>query len=137
MDPLFTKAAAIVTDIGGPLSHGSIIAREYAIPALLGTSVATERIRDGQQLTVDGNGGTVTILVLLQANRDYDNESVHQREDHDRLWRARGRPVRRSRYGSDDGSRSCFRLLGDSHGSTSNTTPMSPRAVPISHSTHR
>lgn len=60
--PLFTKAAAIVTDIGGPLSHGSIIAREYAIPAVLGTSVATERIRDGQQLTVDGTGGTVTIL---------------------------------------------------------------------------
>jgi len=59
--PLFAMAAAVVTDIGGPLSHGSIVAREYGIPAVMGTGVATRRIRNGQPLTVDGNAGTVTL----------------------------------------------------------------------------
>jgi phosphohistidine swiveling domain-containing protein len=59
--PLFAMAAAIVTDIGGPLSHGSIVAREYGIPAVMGTGVATRRIRDGQQVTVDGGAGVVTL----------------------------------------------------------------------------
>ena len=43
--PLFAMAAGVVTDIGGPLSHGSIVAREYGIPAVLGTGVATQRIQ--------------------------------------------------------------------------------------------
>jgi phosphohistidine swiveling domain-containing protein len=60
--PLFAMASAIVTDIGGPLSHGSIVAREYGIPAVMGTGVATRRIRDGQTITVDGGNGTVTLL---------------------------------------------------------------------------
>ena len=60
--PLFAMAAAIVTDIGGPLSHGSIVAREYGIPAVLGTGVATKRIQSGQMITVDGDAGTVTLL---------------------------------------------------------------------------
>jgi pyruvate,water dikinase len=59
---LFALASAVVTDIGGPLSHSSIVAREYGIPAVLGTSVATRRIRDGQQVRVDGDAGTVTLL---------------------------------------------------------------------------
>jgi rifampicin phosphotransferase len=50
-----------VTDVGGPLSHDSIVAREYHIPAVLGTAVATERLSSGQQITVDGNAGTVTV----------------------------------------------------------------------------
>jgi phosphohistidine swiveling domain-containing protein len=60
--PLFAMASAVVTDIGGPLSHGSIVAREYGIPAVMGTGVATRRIRDGQIVTVDGSAGTVTLL---------------------------------------------------------------------------
>ena len=60
--PLFTMASAIVTDIGGPLSHGSIVAREYGIPAVMGTGVATKRIQSGQMVTVDGKAGTVTLL---------------------------------------------------------------------------
>jgi pyruvate,water dikinase len=60
--PLFAMAAAIVTDVGGPLSHGSIVAREYGIPAVLGTGVATRRIRSGQKVAVDGGQGTVEIL---------------------------------------------------------------------------
>src|SRR5271157_3427497 len=59
--PLFALASGIVTDVGGPLSHSSIVAREYGIPAVLGTGVATERIRGGQHITVDGNGGVVTM----------------------------------------------------------------------------
>jgi phosphohistidine swiveling domain-containing protein len=59
--PLFARAAAIVTDVGGPLSHGSIVAREYGIPAVLGTGAATKRIRSGQVITVDGSAGVVTL----------------------------------------------------------------------------
>ena len=59
--PLFAMAAAVVTDVGGPLSHGSIVAREYGIPAVLGTGVATKRIQNGKVITVDGNAGTVTL----------------------------------------------------------------------------
>lgn len=59
--PLFALAAGVVTDIGGPLSHGSIVAREYGIPAVLGTGVATKRIHSGQTITVDGSTGTVTL----------------------------------------------------------------------------
>jgi phosphohistidine swiveling domain-containing protein len=60
--PLFARAAAVVTDVGGPLSHGSIVAREYGIPAVLGTGAATRRIRSGQIVTVDGSAGTVTMM---------------------------------------------------------------------------
>jgi pyruvate,water dikinase len=58
--PLFARAAAVVTDIGGPLSHGSIVAREYGIPAVLGTGSATRTIRSGQVITVNGSAGVVT-----------------------------------------------------------------------------
>jgi phosphohistidine swiveling domain-containing protein len=59
--PLFAMASAIVTDLGGPLSHGSIVAREYSIPAVMGTGVATRRIKSGQMITVDGTQGTVVL----------------------------------------------------------------------------
>jgi phosphoenolpyruvate synthase/pyruvate phosphate dikinase len=60
--PLFSQARALVTDVGGVLAHGSIVAREYDIPAVLGTGVATQRIRSGQRIRVDGEAGTVTLL---------------------------------------------------------------------------
>ncbi|MCY3886058.1 MAG: PEP-utilizing enzyme, partial [Gammaproteobacteria bacterium] len=59
--PLFPLASALVTDIGGLLAHGSIIAREYGIPAVLGLGDATRKISTGDMLTVDGNQGTVRI----------------------------------------------------------------------------
>lgn len=59
--PLFARAAGIVTDVGGPLSHGSIVAREYGIPAVLGTGNATKVIHNGQWITVDGSKGVVKI----------------------------------------------------------------------------
>jgi pyruvate,water dikinase len=60
--PLFAMASGVVTDIGGPLSHGSIVAREYGIPAILGTGFATKLIQSGQVIAVDGAAGTVTLL---------------------------------------------------------------------------
>lgn len=57
--PLFGLAAAIVTDVGGPLSHGSIVAREFGIPAVLGAEAATRRLRTGEIVTVDGDLGVV------------------------------------------------------------------------------
>ena len=57
---LFAMASAVVTDVGGPLSHSSIVAREYGIPAVLGTGVATQRLASGQRIHVDGDAGTVT-----------------------------------------------------------------------------
>ena len=59
--PLFALAAGVVTDVGGPLSHSSIVAREYHIPAVLGTGVATECLSSGQHIPVDGDVGTVTV----------------------------------------------------------------------------
>jgi phosphohistidine swiveling domain-containing protein len=59
---LFAMASGVVTDIGGPLSHSSIVAREYGIPAVLGTAVATRRISSGQLIRVDGDAGTVKLL---------------------------------------------------------------------------
>ncbi len=60
--PYFVPAAGIVTEQGGLLSHGSIIAREYGIPAVVNVPAATKIIRTGQRLRVDGNHGIVTIL---------------------------------------------------------------------------
>jgi pyruvate,water dikinase len=60
--PLFSQASGLVTEVGGVLAHGSIVAREYDIPAVLGTGVATQRIRSGQRIRVDGDAGTVTLL---------------------------------------------------------------------------
>ena len=60
--PLFAIAGAIVTDTGGILSHCAVVAREYRIPAVVGTGAATQMISDGQLLEVDGDGGTVRIV---------------------------------------------------------------------------
>ncbi|AXE38034.1 PEP/pyruvate-binding domain-containing protein [Acidipropionibacterium virtanenii] len=57
--PLFAMAAGVVTDVGGPLSHSSIVAREYGIPAVLGTGSATRALRTGETVTIDGTSGTV------------------------------------------------------------------------------
>ena len=57
--PLFARAAAVVTDTGGVLSHTSLVAREYGIPAIVGVGDATARLRDGQVVRVDGATGVV------------------------------------------------------------------------------
>jgi len=60
--PIFPLAAAVVTEIGGVLSHGAIVAREFGIPAVVNVQKATEQIRTGDLLRVDGSNGQVTIV---------------------------------------------------------------------------
>lgn len=60
--PLFATVAAVVTDTGGVLSHSAVVAREYSLPAVVGTGVATTAIRDGQMIAVDGTEGTVRLI---------------------------------------------------------------------------
>ncbi|MDP9884208.1 pyruvate,water dikinase [Sinomonas atrocyanea] len=59
--PLFLTAAGLVMEMGGAMSHGAVVAREYGIPAAVGVPGATERITTGTVITVDGSLGTVTL----------------------------------------------------------------------------
>ena len=58
---LFAHAVGLVTDMGSILAHGSIVAREYGIPAVLGVGNGTVRIKHGQSITIDGDAGSVTL----------------------------------------------------------------------------
>jgi len=60
--PIFPRAAAVVTDVGAPLSHAAIVARELGIPAVVGCGSATTRLRTGDRVRVDGGQGHVEIL---------------------------------------------------------------------------
>ena len=64
---LFTKIAGLVTDTGGTTSHPAVLAREFGIPAVIGTSVATSRIATGDRITIDGTAGRVEILARASA----------------------------------------------------------------------
>jgi pyruvate,water dikinase len=60
--PLFSIAAGLVTDVGGVLSHAAVVAREFGLPAVVGTRDGTTRIADGQMVEVDGSTGIVRLL---------------------------------------------------------------------------
>jgi pyruvate,water dikinase len=60
--PVFARIAAVVTDIGGIMSHAAIVCREYGLPAVTGTGSATTQITTGRRLRVDGTNGVVTLL---------------------------------------------------------------------------
>jgi len=60
--PLFLSAGGLVMEVGGLMTHGSVVAREYGIPAVVGVYQATTRLNDGQQIRVDGNSGTIILL---------------------------------------------------------------------------
>jgi pyruvate,water dikinase len=60
--PVFGTIAAAVLDTGGIMCHAAIVAREYQLPAIVGTGTATKVIKTGDRLRVDGGTGTVTIL---------------------------------------------------------------------------
>ena len=60
--PVFPKIQACVTDIGGMMSHAAIVCREYGVPAVTGTGFATDKIKTGDRIRVDGSTGKVTIL---------------------------------------------------------------------------
>ena len=60
--PLFVAIKGLVTEVGGLMTHGAVIAREYGLPAVVGVEQATRRIRDGQRIRVHGTDGYVEIL---------------------------------------------------------------------------
>ena len=60
--PLFLAAGGLVTEVGGLITHGSVVAREYGIPAVVGVDEATTRLTTGQRVRVDGSAGRVTML---------------------------------------------------------------------------
>ncbi|MBP2474030.1 pyruvate,water dikinase [Crossiella equi] len=60
--PLFLTAGGLVMEMGGPNSHGAVVAREYGIPAVVGVADATERISTGQRVTVNGSTGEVSLV---------------------------------------------------------------------------
>ena len=64
---LFTKIVGLVTDAGGTVSHPAVLSREFGIPAVVGTSVATEQIKNGDRIRIDGTSGVVEILVAAPA----------------------------------------------------------------------
>ena len=60
--PLFVAIRALITEVGGLMTHGAVIAREYGLPAVVGVEYATERIHDGQRIRVHGTEGYVEVL---------------------------------------------------------------------------
>jgi pyruvate,water dikinase len=60
--PLFLVAGGLITEVGGMMTHGSVVAREYGIPAVVGVHQATTRLKNGQRIRVDGTTGKISIL---------------------------------------------------------------------------
>jgi pyruvate,water dikinase len=60
--PLFVNAAGVVTEVGGLMTHGAVVAREYGIPAVVSVAGAVDRIHTGQRIRVEGTRGFVQIL---------------------------------------------------------------------------
>jgi pyruvate,water dikinase len=68
--PLFLGLTGLVTEVGGLMTHGAVIAREYGLPAVVGVEHATTLIRDGQRIRVHGTDGYVEILRDPDQTRD-------------------------------------------------------------------
>ena len=60
--PVFLSVKGVVTEVGGAMTHGAVVAREYGLPAVVGVDGATRLIRDGQRIRVNGTDGYVEIL---------------------------------------------------------------------------
>jgi pyruvate,water dikinase len=60
--PLFLAAGGLITEVGGMMTHGSVVAREYGIPAVVGVHQATTRLKDGQRIRIDGTAGKIMLL---------------------------------------------------------------------------
>ena len=60
--PLFLKAGGVIMELGGMLSHGAVVAREYGVPAVVNITGATKAFQDGQQVTIDGRQGVVWVV---------------------------------------------------------------------------
>lgn len=77
--PVFANASGVVLEIGGPIQHGAIIAREYGIPCVSGISNATKQFQDGDLLEIDGSRGTVKILTLDKC--DVEQSSTKEQQE--------------------------------------------------------
>jgi pyruvate,water dikinase len=60
--PLFINASGLIMEVGGTLTHGAVVAREYGIPAIVGVREATTKLQTGQRVRVDGNRGIIEII---------------------------------------------------------------------------
>ena len=60
--PLFLSAAGLVMEVGGMMTHGAVVAREYGIPAIVGVDQATTRLRTGQRIRIDGSSGMIEVV---------------------------------------------------------------------------
>jgi phosphohistidine swiveling domain-containing protein len=78
--PLFNSAKGLVIVVGGMLTHGAVVAREYGIPAVVGVDNATEEIKTGQYVRVDGNEGYVLILPTPDRNRNMRIDSMRMHD---------------------------------------------------------
>jgi pyruvate,water dikinase len=74
--PLFLAAGGLVMEVGGLMTHGSVVAREYGIPAVVGVHQATTRLQTGQRVRVDGSRGTITILGADRESQDAEARSA-------------------------------------------------------------
>jgi rifampicin phosphotransferase len=78
--PIFPRAAAVVTDVGAPLSHAAIVARELGIPAVVGCGNATTRLHSGDRITVDGDNGTVKVTGQAPGQHRPAGQPGHQQQ---------------------------------------------------------
>ena len=65
--PLFLTAAGLIMEVGGLMTHGAVVAREYGIPAVVGVDRATERLRTGQHVALNGSTGEIRLLDEAEA----------------------------------------------------------------------
>jgi pyruvate,water dikinase len=70
--PIFGRIAGLMMEVGGQLSHGAVVAREYGLPAVAGIPGATQRFKDGQEVILDGLSGTVTPCDAAPADREVE-----------------------------------------------------------------
>lgn len=71
--PLFLTAGGLITEVGGILTHGSVVAREYGIPAVVGVSQATTRLKTGQRVRVDGSTGRIQVIEDVPESKVKEN----------------------------------------------------------------
>ena len=95
--PLFTHAAAVVVDTGAAMSHAAIVAREYGVPAVMGTGDGTRRLSDGQWVRVDGSRGQVFAASApgedTPARKAIDADGEHQNGSGSDRLPERGDPI--------------------------------------------
>jgi pyruvate,water dikinase len=60
--PLFLAAGGLIMEVGGMMTHGSVVAREYGIPAVVGVNQATSRLQTGSRIRVDGSSGMIEVI---------------------------------------------------------------------------